>query len=501
MTIEKTIGVMGNFADVDEAWTWLVLQGPLTDRYKFTIISNTTDDVFAFGVLNSNGYDVLFTSNNKHYGDPTKGWKTNLTNGIALEFRGHGNGGSVVLDGLNIERIAGARVVFMLMGNHGIMGTTTEYITKNCLFKGLDKSGGGDTVIDILRDSDIIKMSYCKIYNMRNGLRFNINTGSGGFKTQDKIFEDIDIYNCYTGVRISTLFNFKVRMRNIVAGGSENKDWTDDGGNLSDWNLYSCADSDDSMSVIAFNVNNNPQPNIIPADEYISLNLDSGFLKLKRGIYFPGGIYTPGSLRLGQTGVPPTLSLTEDIAGESVPGVDGSYSIGSHQQLYEIVSGSGEMANFIGDAKYIFDSKTGKTDVQIADNRDLVQDQGFETAILVSIGTDRRALDEDVIPDGTENKRGWWGDVLNSDGDKIGSRRWLLYRSKLTDDTMNSLEEYDLEALQWMIDDGVASSIVITVTKVSLNKIQEVIQIFKPEGDPLTFKYFFNWEKQISGSI
>ena len=156
---------------------------------------------------------------------------------------------------------------------------------------------------------------------------------------------------------------------------------------------------------------------------------------------------------------------------------------------------------FVGDIKYIFDVKTGKTDVSIGEDRDLVQDQGFENAVLVSIGTDKRALDDDVIPDGTENKRGWWGDILNSNGDQIGSRRWLLYRSKLTDDTMNDLEDYDMEALQWMIDDGAASSVVISVTKIGLNIIQEVIQIFKPEGDPLTFKYFFNWEKQISGGI
>lgn len=156
------------------------------------------------------------------------------------------------------------------------------------------------------------------------------------------------------------------------------------------------------------------------------------------------------------------------------------------------------MSGFVGDIKYSFDLSTGKTDITVGD-RDVVQDQGLETAVLISIGSDRRAEDDDIIPDGTENKRGWWGDILNADGDKIGSRRWLLYRSKLTNDTITELKEYDLEALQWMITVGVASEVLITITQVGLNAIQEKIQIVRPEGDPITFKYFFNWEAQIAG--
>lgn len=154
--------------------------------------------------------------------------------------------------------------------------------------------------------------------------------------------------------------------------------------------------------------------------------------------------------------------------------------------------------NFVGDIKYFYDSSTGKADARMGD-RDIIQDQGLETAVLLSIGSDRRAGDDDIIPDGTENKRGWWGDILNKDGDIIGSRRWLLYRSKLTNENIIRLQEYDLEALKWLIDDGVASEVDITITRVVLNAIEEDIKITRPKGDPVTFKYFFNWEAQIAG--
>lgn len=151
---------------------------------------------------------------------------------------------------------------------------------------------------------------------------------------------------------------------------------------------------------------------------------------------------------------------------------------------------------FIGDMKYLFED--GLADIVMGD-RDVVQDEGFETAITISLFSDRRADDDDPLPDDTGDKRGWWGDVLNVNGRKIGSRRWLLRRSKLTNENMGRLEEYDTEALQWMLDDGVASNITVIVTRAGMEAIDELITIQRPDGTEQAFKYFFNWEAQIAG--
>lgn len=151
---------------------------------------------------------------------------------------------------------------------------------------------------------------------------------------------------------------------------------------------------------------------------------------------------------------------------------------------------------FTGDMKYVLEN--GVADILLGD-RDVIQDEGFETAIIISLFSDRRARDDDLLPDTSGDKRGWFADGLLDDNDMIGSRRWLLHRSKLTNDNMRKLEEYDTEGLKWMIDDGVVSDISIVVERVDMEHISETIIITRPEGSPQTFKYFFNWEAQIAG--
>lgn len=100
----------------------------------------------------------------------------------------------------------------------------------------------------------------------------------------------------------------------------------------------------------------------------------------------------------------------------------------------------------------------GSFDIDIVDG-DLLADNGVRTAVLISLFSDRIAEPDDVIPDGTDNRRGYWADAYNNNDDKTGSRLWLLSRAKQTDETLSRAEEYANEALQHFIDDGVASSV------------------------------------------
>ncbi len=135
-------------------------------------------------------------------------------------------------------------------------------------------------------------------------------------------------------------------------------------------------------------------------------------------------------------------------------------------------------------------------DIQISKG-DLVFDDGLETAATVSLFTDRRVSDEE-IPDGTQDKRGWWGDMVpDVDRDQIGSRLWTLRRSKKIPETLRKAEDYAKEALEWMIEDGVAKSISATASfrdDLGVGYWDIDILIAKPDGD--TFRFRVLWDKQ-----
>ena len=96
-------------------------------------------------------------------------------------------------------------------------------------------------------------------------------------------------------------------------------------------------------------------------------------------------------------------------------------------------------------------------DLSVVDE-DLESESGLETAVIISLFTDRRARDDDELPDpNNSDKRGWWGDlVAEVADDQIGSRLWLLERAKTTENVLVKAKEYAEESLSWMIEDGVA---------------------------------------------
>lgn len=90
---------------------------------------------------------------------------------------------------------------------------------------------------------------------------------------------------------------------------------------------------------------------------------------------------------------------------------------------------------------------------------DLDTDDSIQTAIIVSLFTDREADATDELPAGETDRRGWCLDSTLTDGDKIGSKLWLLQREKQTEHTRRRAEQYCREALQWLLDDGLVGSL------------------------------------------
>jgi phage gp46-like protein len=96
---------------------------------------------------------------------------------------------------------------------------------------------------------------------------------------------------------------------------------------------------------------------------------------------------------------------------------------------------------------------------------DLATEDGLRAAVLVSLFTDRHAEADDPLPGApnSADRRGWWADAWPElDGDRIGSRLWLLGREKQTADVLQRAQVYSEEALAWLIEDGVALAVSVT---------------------------------------
>lgn len=127
-------------------------------------------------------------------------------------------------------------------------------------------------------------------------------------------------------------------------------------------------------------------------------------------------------------------------------------------------------------------------------NGDLEADDGLETAVAISLFTDKRVTTEEV-PAGENSKRGWFGDLFPEvDQDKIGSKLWLLQRSKRTTETLRKFEDYCREALQWLIEDGVSGSINVEASYDTNGHLSCLIDISKPKGR--TSRFSLLWDKQ-----
>ena len=135
----------------------------------------------------------------------------------------------------------------------------------------------------------------------------------------------------------------------------------------------------------------------------------------------------------------------------------------------------------------------------IWDSNDLQLDQGLATSVLVSLFTDKRASEDDDLPDPVSNdRRGFWGDQVSPDvtGEQLGSKLWLLERSKSWEETEGLAEQYVLEALQWMLDDGIVSVIDIDIEAQHREGAADdlVIQVTLHKDDGNKENFLFNYE-------
>ncbi len=133
---------------------------------------------------------------------------------------------------------------------------------------------------------------------------------------------------------------------------------------------------------------------------------------------------------------------------------------------------------------------------------DFLAEQGLETAVFISLFTDRRAEVEELPPLEVDT-RGWWGDLFATDeGDEIGSKLWLLDRAAVTQDALNRAQEYAEQALQWLIDDGIAERVTVVASFIGRVGYLLEIEIKKPNTNQASnFRYQMSWDGQFAQQI
>lgn len=117
----------------------------------------------------------------------------------------------------------------------------------------------------------------------------------------------------------------------------------------------------------------------------------------------------------------------------------------------------------------------------------------LKRALIISLFSWRKAHDDDEV-DGS--RYGYWGDSYPpAPGALIGSRLWLLKRSKLvTNETLLQAEEIIREATQWFIDDGIAQRIDVQLERSGIGTIKGVVTLFLKESGTLSVPFDDIWQ-------
>ena len=126
---------------------------------------------------------------------------------------------------------------------------------------------------------------------------------------------------------------------------------------------------------------------------------------------------------------------------------------------------------------------------------DVVTGSDLATSVLVSLFSDRLATQDDTLPDGTGDRRGWWGDSPDATVPLIGSRLWLLDRAKETQAVLQAARDYEQESLTWLTDQNIAANVDVYCEWSRPGMLGSLITITKPSGQRQTLAFDWAWQQ------
>lgn len=113
-------------------------------------------------------------------------------------------------------------------------------------------------------------------------------------------------------------------------------------------------------------------------------------------------------------------------------------------------------------------------------------------AIWNSLFCDARLPDDVALPAGDDDRRGWWADIL-LDGDTWGSLVWQHERGRLLPAELRSIEDAAATALQWLVDDHIASRITVTAEQIGQAALITV-GLHREAAPPTFYRFESFWE-------
>jgi phage gp46-like protein len=134
-------------------------------------------------------------------------------------------------------------------------------------------------------------------------------------------------------------------------------------------------------------------------------------------------------------------------------------------------------------------------------------DQALANAVIVALGTDALAGRNDLLPDPDSTDRaGWWGDLEAEaiwGGWPIGSKLWLLRRSKIEDvgsergATVVRVKNYIISAIQPFIDRRIATSMEVHAERTGRESIGALVRLYRGPRLAVELRYEVLWDEIV----
>ena len=126
-------------------------------------------------------------------------------------------------------------------------------------------------------------------------------------------------------------------------------------------------------------------------------------------------------------------------------------------------------------------------------DHDLLTTDSLENVVIISIGTYARERNLDKVANLSPVVGGWWGDALDEKG-TLGGYLYEAFPGQLTDGTARQIETLVVDALQWMVNDGVAKSVKCGAEIVDNEVMSIQITIERPDGESVAMLYEIKWK-------
>jgi len=135
------------------------------------------------------------------------------------------------------------------------------------------------------------------------------------------------------------------------------------------------------------------------------------------------------------------------------------------------------------DIKLVYDEQFFMGDLELIAH-ELAIDTSLETAVFISLFTDKRALVNNEL------QKGWWADsYADIKGDEIGSKLWLLSREKVMPIVKVKAKEYSEQALVWLKEDGLVKDFKVEIIMLRNDALKIKVTLFLSNGSNEIFSY------------